>query len=209
MSTGVYSPRVTDVFGERYGEVLLVAAGGDGPVATVYNTFPLNDCPLDRWRALDAAAIAAEHGAAAALLNGPRYWAMSSIEKQGGTDAERRSFGGLEMLRQATVSLASMNPAPYHPNEVDRRAVFVFGAGRPVFTLHDPDGREWVMQSWSQMVDPDMNLDDLPGLGRRLSLPQGWRYDSRVLDAELRVDTSTTIAVVTQDDQANSYSLLA
>jgi hypothetical protein len=200
---------VTDVFGRRYGEVLLVAAGDDGPTATVYNTFPLNDCPLDRWRALDAAALAAENGVAAVLLNGPRFWAMSRIEKPGGTDLERRTFGGLEMLRQATVSLASMNPAPYHRNEVDRRAVFVFGAGRPVFTLTDPQGRRWVMQSWSRSVDPQLGLEDLPGLGDRLALPDGWSYGSHVLEEDLRVDTSQTTAVVTQDDQANSYSLLA
>lgn len=55
-----------------------------GPEATVYNTFPLNDCPADLWDALDADALAREYGAAAALLNGPRYWLMSGIEKQAG-----------------------------------------------------------------------------------------------------------------------------
>ena len=61
-----------DVYGKRYGEVLLVRMGASGPEATVYNTFPLNDCPAELWDALDAAAIARDNGAAAALLNGPR-----------------------------------------------------------------------------------------------------------------------------------------
>jgi len=30
----------SNVFGKRYGEVLLVRAGKSGPEATVYNTFP-------------------------------------------------------------------------------------------------------------------------------------------------------------------------
>jgi hypothetical protein len=51
-------------------------------LSTVYNSFPLNDCPAELWSALDAQAIAAENGEAAALLNGPRYWLMNSIEKQ-------------------------------------------------------------------------------------------------------------------------------
>lgn len=76
---------VDGVFGKRYVEVLLVAATDSGPVATVYNTFPLNDCPADRWAALDPKAIAAENGAVAALLNGPRYWLMSSIERSAGS----------------------------------------------------------------------------------------------------------------------------
>lgn len=197
-----------DVFGKRYGEVLLVSLTEDGPTATVYNTFPLNDCPADLWDRLDAQAIATAHGAAAALLNGPRHWLMSAIEKPGGTQSETATFGGIEMLRQATVALSSMNPAPYSVNEVDRRAGFVFDAGRPVFELIDPDERTWVMQTWSQTVDPALTLDDLPGLGARLALPEGWRYRDRILEQPLRVDTSTRKASVLQDDLANSYSLL-
>ncbi len=78
--------------GKRYGEVLLVTVGADGPQATVYNTYPLNDCPADLWSQLDAEALAAEHGAVAALLNGPRYWLMDDIEKNmGGNARSRRS----------------------------------------------------------------------------------------------------------------------
>ncbi|CAN5505546.1 hypothetical protein BH11ACT7_BH11ACT7_25350 [soil metagenome] len=197
------------IFGKRYGEVLLVRVGADGPEATVYNTFPLNDCPGELWSKLDAPAIAADNDAVAALLNGPRYWLMSRIEKDDATQQERKTFGGLEMLRQATVTLSSMNPAPYSVNEVDRKAVFIYDAGQPIFELVDPQDRHWVMQTWSQTVDPALSLDDLPGLATRLTPPTGWTYRTRTLERELRIDTSTTKAHVLQDDQANSYSLLA
>lgn len=199
---------MSTLFGKRYGEVLLVHTGENGPQATVYNTFPLNDCPAELWSALDAQSIAAEHGAVAALLNGPRYWLMSNIEKPGGTEQERETFGGLEMLRQATVTLSSMNPAPYSVNEVDRKAVFVYDTGTPIFELVDTDGRRWVMQTYSQTVDPSLALEDLPGLAARLTLPAGWVYQTRTLDQPLRVDTSARTAQVLQDDLANSYSLL-
>ncbi|MCV7281009.1 hypothetical protein H7J88_15305 [Mycolicibacterium flavescens] len=196
-----------DVYGKRYGEVLLVRSTPSGPEATVYNTFPLNDCPAELWRALDPQAIAVEHGADAVLLNGPRYWLMSSIAKRGRETLERMSFGGIEMLRQATVRLASMNPAPYRPNRVDRKAVFTFDAGRQVYELVDPDGRRWVMQTWSQTVDPSLTAADLPHLGARLSLPAGWTYRARTPAEPLVVDTADEDAFVTQDDLANSYSL--
>jgi hypothetical protein len=199
---------VDDVFGKRYGEVLLVRVTDTGPEATVYNTFPLNDCPADLWDRLDAQAIAAEHVAAAALLNGPRYWLMSGIGKQGDREAqERKTFGGIEMIRQATVKLASMNPAPYHLNRVDRKAIFDFDAGREIYELIDPDGRRWVMQTYSQTVDRALTLTALPNLASRLSLPAGWRYEARTPSTLLRVDTTNTDASVTQDDFANSYSL--
>jgi hypothetical protein len=210
-----YFPVMTDdgvkmidgVFGQRYGEVLLLRVAADGPEATVYNTFPLNDCPAELWDKLDAQAIATENGAAAALLNGPRYWLMSSIGKQSRDDQEHKSFGGLEMIRQATVKLSSMNPAPYNVNRVDRKAIFVFDAGREIYELIDPEGRRWVMQTYSQTVDRGLALEDLPALASRLSLPPGWRYEPRTPSTPLRVDTTNTDACVTQDDLANSYSL--
>ncbi len=195
-----------DIFGKRYGEVLLVTAGDDGPEATVYNTFPLNDCPAELWEKLDADALAKENGAVAALLNGPRYWLMSSIEKAP-DQHEIKTFGGIDMMRQATVKLSSMNPAPYSPNPVDRKTVFHFDAGRPVFELVDAQGQRWVMQTWSQIVDPNLGLDDLAGLGPRLTLPEGWRYETRILTERLSVDTTTRDAHVTQDNFTNSYSL--
>lgn len=199
---------MVDVFGKRYGEVLLVRMGASGPEATVYNSFPLNDCPAPLWDALDATAIAEENGAVAALLNGPRYWLMSGIEKRAGEPQPTKSFGGIEMIEQATVQLSSNNPAPYSINSVDRRAVFTFDTGRPVFELVDADGRRWVMQTYSQVVDKNLTLSDLAGLGSRLTLPAGWRYETRTLTEPLTVDTTDRRAHVLQDDLTNSYSLV-
>lgn len=198
-----------DVFGKRYGEVLLIRMGASGPEATVYNTFPLNDCPAELWDVLNAEALAKENGAAAALLNGPRYWLMSHIEKRAGEPQPTRSFGGIEMIEQATVQLSSTNPAPYSVNKVDRRAVFTFDTGRPVFELVDAEGKRWVMQTYSQVADKALGLDDLPGLGARLQLPDGWSYETRTLTQPLVVDTTETVAQVLQDDLTNSYTLEA
>jgi hypothetical protein len=199
---------MTDVSGKRYGEVLLVTPGEAGPQATVYNSFPLNDCPAELWSALDAQTIATENGAAAALLNGPRYWLMNVIEKEQQGPQVRRTFGGIEMIQQATVLLSSMDPAAYSVNKVTRHTVFMFNAGEEVYELQDPHGHRWVMQTWSQVVDATLSRADLPGLGERLKLPDGWSYRPRVLTEELRIDTTSRAAQVTQDDLTNSYSLV-
>ena len=200
---------IGDVFGKRYGEILLVSAPPSGPEAEVFNTFPLNDCPARLWHKLDPKVIAAENGAVAAILNGPRYWLMDSIGKRGREALPRRTFGGIEMIRQARVELASMSPAPYQLNRVNRQAVFTFDAGREIYELLDRDGKRWVMQTWSQTVDPSLSLEDLPRLAARLTLPAGWRFQSRTLTSPLVVDTTAQDACVTQDDLANSYSLQA
>ncbi|MBS2075191.1 hypothetical protein KCQ61_26335 [Klebsiella pneumoniae] len=85
-----------------------------------------------------------------------------------------KTFGGIEMLQQATVLLSSMNPAPYTVSQVSRNTVFVFNAGEEVYELQDPKGQRWVMQTWSQVVDPNLSRADLPKLGERLNLPAGW-----------------------------------
>ena len=100
--------RMTNLAGKRYGEVLLVTPGEAGPQATVYNSFPLNDCPAELWSELDPHALATENGAAAALLNGPRYWLMNAIEKEQQGPQVTKTFGGIEMIQQATVLLSSI-----------------------------------------------------------------------------------------------------
>ena len=208
MSADALREPQTGLSGKRYGEVLLVTPGEAGPQATVYNSFPLNDCPADLWSALDAQAIATENGAATALLNGPRYWLMNAIEKTPQGPKIIKNFGGIDMQLQATVLLTAMNPAPYTANQVNRHTVFTFDAGEEVYELQDAAFRRWVMQTWSQIVDPNLSRGDLPGLGERLNLPDGWTYQTRVLDSPLRIGTTTHAAQVLQDDLANSYSLV-
>jgi hypothetical protein len=194
--------------GKRYCEVLLMQPSGKGAVATVYSTWTLNDCPEQRWTHLDAGAIATQNSVAIAFLNGPRFWAMDSVTKTPSADRPRTSFGGIEMQQLATVSIASRADAvrPYTPSEVDRSTVFTFDKGSTIYELAAPTGERYVMQSWSQEVDPKLNRSGLAGLGSRLKVPKGWTYTSRVLAEALRVVTVHVPAEVLQDDLRNSYS---
>lgn len=201
----------TTMRGERYCEVLLVNPRDGVISADVYNSYPLNTCPADQWEALDPAALAAEHAAVLAILNGPRYWLMDEIQKAGDVaELPRATFGGIEMFRQASVEVGDLKAAstPYVAHAVDRRTVFTFAEGRPVYELVDPTGNVYVMQTWSQQTDPTLVEADLPGLGARLALPEGWTYRTRTLEAPLLVDTTTAAAQVLQDDLGNSYSLV-
>jgi hypothetical protein len=193
---------------DRYGEVLLVTLTDDGDVvADVYNTYPFNDCPAELWEQLDPGKIAADAGVTAALLNGPRYWLIDGVEPPAG-QPEMRDFGGLTMAKRATLEVGPLAEAatPYVVHAVNRRTVFTFAAGRAVYELTDADGTRYVMQSWSQQVDPDLVEDGLADLGDRLQLPAGWTYATRTLDEELRVVTQAEDARVLQDDLKNSYS---
>ncbi len=202
---------VSNMRGVRYGEVLAVRATADGFAAEVYGTQMLNDCPPDLWDALDAGAIARDLGAAMVKLNGPRHWMLDGLgRKVAVVDPVTATFGGLAMRRVAVVKLGD-NPAtaPYSLRHVDRGAVFFFDAGKPVYELVDPDGTAYVMQAYCIGVDPTLTEADLADLGSRLALPPGWSYRSQLLDEELVVDTSRTVATVVQDEFENTYTLPA
>ena len=64
------------------------------------------------------------------------------------------------------------------------------------------------MQSFSRIVDADLQLHDLVSLGERLVLPPGWRFTTRILQEPLRLPTVEGVAEVVRDDLANTYQLL-
>ena len=206
------TPRlITDMRGVRYGEVLAVYQRDGGLEAEVYGTQMLNDCPQELWETLDAAVIAAEMGALAVKLNGPRHWTLDGLgQKVAIVEPVLRDFNGLTMRRIATVDLGT-NPAPmpYVERYVNRGAVFFFDAGAPVYELVNPDGIAYVMQAYCIGVDPTLTESQLASLGDRLALPEGWSYRTRFLDEELVVDTTDTIATVVQDELENTYTLPA
>jgi hypothetical protein len=196
--------------GVRYGEVLAVRQAEDGGLeAEVYGTQLLNDCPQDRWDALDPEAIAADLGAVFVKLNGPRHWVLDGLgAKVAVVEPVVRTFSGLGMRRIAVVRLGDdPSSAPYRLRTVERGAAFFFDAGKPVYELVDPDGTAYVMQAYCVGVDPALTEADLPGLAGRLAVPSGWSFRTRLLDEELVVDTRDHTATVVQDELENTYTL--
>ena len=195
--------------GVRYGEVLAMFLRDTGLEAEVYGTQMLNDCPQELWETLNADEIAKDMGAVFVKLNGPRYWLLDGLgSKVAVVDPVFRDFNGIQMRRIATIPLgADFAAGAYVVRNVNRGAVFFWDAGKTVYELVDPEGRALVMQARCVGVDPNMTEESLATLGERLALPEGWSYRTRVLDAELVVDTSATLATVVQDEYENTYTL--
>ncbi len=111
------TPRlISDMRGVRYGEVIAVFARDSRLEAEVYGTQMLNDCPQDLWDTLDADAIAAEMGAVAVKLNGPRHWMIDGLgTKVAVVEPVLRDFNGLTMRRIATIDLGDTPASPPTP----------------------------------------------------------------------------------------------
>jgi hypothetical protein len=193
----------------RYCEVLPSVVEGDEVVTHVYNTTGLNDCPAPLWDQLTAESVNEAYGSAATVLNGPRHWTMDAIESSGVSATGRTfTFGGIEMALGATITRPVDRPVaaarPYTPLEVARDTVWIFRGGRPIFTLTDPDGDVYVMQSYALIRDRTLTYDQLTDLGSRLQLPDGWTYGTRVPDEDLRL-SSGGLAHIVQDDLYDTY----
>ena len=200
---------VPDMRNVRYGEVLGVFARDGHFEAEVFGTQLINDCPQELWETLNATEIAADMGAIGVKLNGPRYWTLDAFgQKVAVAEPVLRDFNGITMRRIATVDLGEIPKlGPYNETKVNRGVIFFWDEGQTVHELINPEGHAYVMQALCTGVDPTMSPESLLTLGERLELPDGWSYRTRVLEEELIVDTTSTIATVLQDEFENSYTL--
>ena len=141
------------------------------------------------------------------ILNGPRHFLMDSAT---GDPGRVRSFDGLRMRKVATIPIRTADelvPRAYSERTIERHNTWTWEAGRRVYELLAPDGSDYVMQSYSQIRDPQLSIGRLRSLGDRLELPQGWRYRSRVLKRDLTL-VARGKATIVQDDLTNTYQRL-
>ena len=78
--------------------------------------------------------------------------------------------------------------------------------GFQVFELTDPSGNVYVMQSYSQQVDPSLSLRKLPDIGPSLGLEEGWSYAARRLSEDLTLTAAGSTQIV-NDTLANTYQI--
>ncbi len=191
----------------RYCEVLVVYMGDDGVMlGDVWNSLALGTCPQDLWDSLDVASISEDFPDALLIrLNGPRYFLMQHLmDAPSQLDVTVHDFGGIPMIKAATVEITPAAQSGYTPITVNRDNTWRFEAGNRVHELIDTEGNVYTMQSFSRIVDEALSYDDLTTLGDRLSLPDGWRYRVRMLSEDLDVQAIGT-ATVLQDELQNTY----
>ncbi len=205
------------MFNKRYCEYLFVRLEESKLVGDVWNTFGLNKCPADQWKASDVAALKEMvPGTLVVKLNGPRYWLIDHasitwdrrIQPLSGTV---RSFFGLKMRMLTTVDVPVVDGvpgiAPYVETVVNRRTNFTFSRRNPVYQLVSPEGDVYAMQAYSQIVDPKLTRRKLGGLGSKLALPEGWKFRTRHLKRDLTLKTNGKTTVL-QDELQNTYQLV-
>ena len=108
---------------------------------------------------------------------------MDEIQAAGSTvNNVKESFGGIEMNLRAVVKIGLfkqlIGSKQYSPNEITRTTNFIYRAGSTIHELTSPSGDVYVMQSYSQIVNPTLSIKDLSTLEQQLKMPAGWSYKS-------------------------------
>jgi hypothetical protein len=198
-----------DMRGYLFCEVgLITGTGQDTAIANIWNTTCSCDPTPEQLDALDADAVARQHGALSAWLNPVRQCMFDRLDAW--EVGEDRTFGGISgtwmsVARAADIT-KSTDQGSYHPRYVYRNNTFTFNRGREVYLLVAPDGEVFVMQSFSRHVDPTLSEDNLAQLEGRLDLPEGWGFRAEMLDQDLEVSSSKdNLAHVLHDNLDNVY----
>ncbi len=190
----------------RYCEIIALDHAPPDATATVWNTIGQNDCPAAWWNAFDAGTLAKQIGASLVVLNGPRYFLMDFARGEVGPV---RTFNGQKLTEVATIPIptaAELARAPYTDRTITRSNIWRWKRGRTVYQLVAPGGDVYVMQSYSQILDPNLTIKQLRTLGSRLKLPAGWKYRVRRLKRPLELGAEGSATII-QDDLQNTYQL--
>jgi hypothetical protein len=151
---------------------------------TAYNTL-LRGCPQELWEGVTEKLIQDMDGSWIVKLNGPRGWTFDTVASNSTlVDNTLTNINGIDMVVVGIVEATLLDIAVvlvggnnnYKPRTVQRRTMYIFYAGQPIFFLQSPEGRVFVMQSYSQQYF-HVDMDNLPSLGPQLSLPTGWSYN--------------------------------
>lgn len=188
-----------DIRGNRYCELLFQYEDR----TEVWGTQGLNQCPQTDWDGLDLNDIKSLNNATKLIANGPRHFVVNSSLGMDFPDGSTRKFGNLEMRKLATVGMLDIE-RNFTEVSVYRNNIWIFKKGEQIYLLIDTDGNEYIMQSYSLIIDASMEQSKLSNLEEKLNLPAGWGYETKVLDSELRVPANGE-AIVLMDNLSNTY----
>lgn len=176
-----------NVRGTVWCEVIPVMGTTPDSMGHIYNSSPVDDCTEERADKLDKAKLAAEMKVPTVLLNVGRYWTFDKVTFF--TGGETLDFHGIKAQWAATMTLQDMKnllgSKSYTVAKITRDTEWLYHKGKPVYLLRAPEGITWIMQVYSKKIDKSLTLETLDQLGSKLQLPEGWKFEVKVLDKDL------------------------
>ena len=200
------------LYNQRYCEVLVTKFEiRERFSLDVYNTVGCSTCPEDDWNALNSNDLKKEFKSPYVRLNGPRHWVLDSIYSSTINANCDTAFGNLDMSLVANIPIALTDISTeiaYQVNIVERNTEWHYFKGTQVYILQDPTEKCFIMQSYSQKIDPLLTIEELENLGNRLNLPEGWSYKTVFLQNDFVLESQDGFAELVTDELENAYQYL-
>jgi len=161
----------------------------------------------DTHQKINAEKLARELEVDMCAVNSGRFWMMDEYEYTGSDVVD---FDGVPMRWAGDMTGSEMLSEfenAYTPSLIYRNTEWIFHAGKPVYLLREPSGAVWVLQEMTPDIDPSLDPADLSGLGAKLKLPDGWKFETKILDKELSLNTAHAggWAAIMRDELGSAY----
>ncbi|MBL0900557.1 MAG: hypothetical protein IBJ17_17905 [Reyranella sp.] len=205
--------------GKAFYEILFMNREANGGAIGNYfnslgNTFDASNEVMDtRFKVLNAEALKKEYGSDGVFFNGPRRFVANGFTGMAFDGCKRRIIGTIPLYLYGTFEVPSFNdfvsgpPVAYKVLVSKRTNTFFFKAGEQVHELITPDGAVYTMFSLSLKTDPNNTIENLSTLGKRLTLPTGWKYRTRALETDMvlssRYDANPPNSIVLDQFEGN------
>lgn len=188
--------------GKPFYEILFMnRQANGGAVGNYYNSigniFDVSNEEVDaRFKALSADELKKQYGSDGVFFNGPRRFVANDVSGMAFDGCKKRIVGKIPFYLFGTFEVPSFKdfvsgpPLAYKVLTSRRTNTFSFKAGEKVHELVTPEGAVYTMFSLSLKVDPNNTIENLPTLGKRLTLPKGWTYRMRTLDKDMVLSSS-------------------
>jgi hypothetical protein len=202
---------VKNTRGMPFGGAAVMVGTGRNQRAHVYTATGCSELVPGSLEKIDGKALAAAFGSnvKAVAANIGRVWTMDEMTIELG---EVVDFGSVKLCWVADMSgdeaTAQMAEGPYAIGKILRNTEWIYKAGTKVQLLREPGGIVWVMQEYTNDVDPTLTIDNLDTVGSKLkNLPPGWTFETKVLTKDLSLDTRRTglWASIVRDELGNTY----
>lgn len=159
----------------------------------IYSTSPLAPADLEWWEQLDQKALAREFGAKSVFKNGPQWWSMDEVSVMA---SEPVQVAGVQMVFGAHLPAGTLSIPKYTVFSPAKTQNLLWKSGKPVYQLIDPDGHVYVLQGHKVPTESLAALDE-----RFRQLPEGWKYEVRILAADLRMKLTPDVPIPSVQDE--------
>ena len=95
----------------------------------------------------------------------------------------------------------------FNPIAVSGDVFYLYDPGLTVYELTSPERKTYTMTTFTNLINPNLNIENLKDLGSSLLLPKGWTFSSRILDRPIRVQSRMELQQIEHifDNLGNIY----